>query len=69
MRRIYVKWLCNQEPLGFTFDKTDAQDYVAKTLAAHALKEAVERLPDCRWKLLPVDQTGGRVYIVAGKPP
>ena len=68
MQTVYVKRYSNQSPFELTSDKTDARDFVDKALAAPTLRTAIERYPDYIWGLIPVDQTGGIVYLVAGRP-
>jgi hypothetical protein len=68
MKRIYVKRSFGLEPFGFTRDKTDAQDYVAKTFAASALKQAWTLRPEYFWRLVALEQSGGVVYLVEGDP-
>jgi hypothetical protein len=65
--KIYVRRSFDR-PFGFTSDKEDAQDFVHKRLAVPTLRTAADIKPDYRWDLIPSEQTGCTVYVVAGVP-
>lgn len=65
-RTIYVKRSFERPGIEFTSNKREAMDFVHKRLAAPTLAAAAELKPEHQWDLIPVEQTGGTVYVVTG---